>query len=310
MSNSSYTIRNYQPADFDGLVRLNIEAEKLEPTGRCISPQGVAETLGRPGYSPEQNLFVVEIAGDIAGYMDVAPELAIGRVILDCWIRPEHRRRGLGTKLLGYAVQRAREVGAKVVHVNVLQDNEVASNVLFRLGFECVRRFLELRLDMTKVRWQDVDQAVLECACLRRGEEDKLTQIQNRSFDGTWGYNPNTVEQITYQTNLSTCSPEDIVLTYDGDEVAGYCWTQIINEGKETAGERKGRIYMLGVDPAYRGRGVGKRMLLAGLAYLKSQGLQVVELTADSENEVALALYRSVGFEVRTGSLWYEKAID
>lgn len=31
MSNSPYTIRNYQPADFDKFVLLNIEAEKLKP---------------------------------------------------------------------------------------------------------------------------------------------------------------------------------------------------------------------------------------------------------------------------------------
>ncbi len=67
---------------------------------------------------------------------------------------------------------------------------------------------------------------------------------------------------------------------------------------------------MLGTDPDYRGRGVGKRALLAGLAHLKNKGLQVAELTVDSENKVACALYQSTGFEVRAGTLWYEKAIN
>ncbi len=310
MSDFSYTIRNYQPADFDKLVLLNVEAEKLEPTGRRTSPKGIAETLGRPAYSPDQNLFVAEIAGDIVGYMDVTPELAIGRVILDCWIHPEHRGKGLGTKLLGHAIHRAKELGAKVAHVNVLQNNEAAKSVLARLGFECVRQFLELRLDMTKVRWQDIDQAALGYRHLRYGEEDKLTQIQNRSFAGSWGYNPNTVEQVTYRTNLSDRSPEDIVLACDGGKVSGYCWTGVVRGGKTAIGGKKGRIFMLGVDPGYRGRGVGKRVLLAGLVHLKDKGICVVELTVDSGNEVALALYLLVGFEVRASSLWYEKVID
>jgi mycothiol synthase len=67
---------------------------------------------------------------------------------------------------------------------------------------------------------------------------------------------------------------------------------------------------MLGVDPDYQGRGLGKRLLLAGLSYLKGKGLQVVELTVDRENKVACTLYKSVGFKLWTSSLWYEKRLE
>jgi len=309
MNNSPYTIRNYQPKDFDKYVLLNIKAEKLESTGRCISPQVIAERLGQPNYSPEQDLFIVEIDGGIVGSIDVTPELSIGRVILNCWVHPEYRRRGLATKLLSYATNRAKELGVKVAHVNIGEDNVVAQRVLSRLHFSLIRRFLELRLDIADVHWADINQAALECRYLQRGEEDKLAQIQNRAFADTWGYNPNTVEEITYQTNQKTRSLEDVVLTCDGDKVIGYCWTGIACEGGATS-ERKGRIFMLGVDPNYRGKGTGKKVLLAGLARLKSKGLQVAELTVDSENKVACALYKSIGFRVRTSSFWYEKVIN
>jgi len=310
MSNSPhthYTIRSYQRADFNKYVRLNIEAEKLEPSGRCVSPQAIAEHLGRPNCSPEQDLFVVEVAGKICGYMDVVTELTIGRVILDCWVHPECRREGLATKLLGCAARRAKELGAKVVHVNVSRDNAVAKVVLSELGFRFIRRFLQMRLDISKVRWQDVNPAVLQCRHLQHGEEDKLTQIQNRSFAGTWGYKPNTEEEIIYRIGLTNCSPEDVVLACDGDKVIGYCWTKIIHEMDKD--ERKGRVFMLGVAPDYRGKGIGKGVLLAGLSNLKSRGLQVVELAVDSKNKAACSLYRSVNFKVRTSSLWYEKEI-
>ena len=75
-------------------------------------------------------------------------------------------------------------------------------------------------------------------------------------------------------------------------------------------GKTWGRVSMLGVDPDYRGRGVGKAVLLAGLLYLKEEGFQVAELTVDSENQAAYTLYRSVGFEVLDSTLWYEKKID
>lgn len=308
MSNSHYIIKNYQPADFNKYAQLIYVAEKLEPTGRCVSPQAVTEKLGRPNYSPEQDLLIVEIAGNFIGYMDVTPELIIKRVILDCWIHPEHRRRGLATKLLAYGTRRAQELRARVAHVNIPEDNIIAKMVLSRLGFNSVRHFLELRLDMVEVRLPDIDRVVAGCRYLRRGEEDKLAKIQNRAFTGTWGYNPNTVEEIIYFTNLSNCSTEDVILACDGDKVIGYCWTGTTYEEGD-AGRRKARIFMLGADPDYRGRGAGKRALLGGLAHLKSKGLRVVELTVDSENKAACALYQSIGFEVWTGSLWYQKHI-
>jgi len=309
MSTPPYIIRNYRASDFNSFFQLRTQAAEFDLYQNYLSLQSVRNSLERPNYSPEQDLFIVEIAGNTVGYMDLAPELTIGRIILDCWVNPEHRRRGLATKLLIYATRRAQELGAKVAHANIADDNVVAKKVLSKLGFSFVRRFLELRLDIAKVRWSDIDQGGLGCCHLQSGEEDKLTQIQNRAFVGTWGYNPNTVEEIIYRTNSSTCSLEDIVLTYERDKVIGYCWTsKTCERGK--ASERKGRIFMLGVDPDYRGRGVGKRVLLAGLVYLKSKGLGVADLTVDSENQIACALYRSIGFEVRTHSLWYEKTID
>ena len=67
---------------------------------------------------------------------------------------------------------------------------------------------------------------------------------------------------------------------------------------------------MLGVDPDYRGQGIGRELMMAGLARLRNRGLNVAELTVDSQNKVACALYKSIGFEVRANSFWYEKIID
>jgi len=308
MSNSLYNIRNYQPADFNKYVLLIAEAEKLEPTGRCASPRVVAEQLERPNYSPEQDLFILW-SEDIVGYMDVKPELTIERVVLDCWVHPEHRRRGLATKLLSYATERAKLLGAKAAHVNIREDNVVAMRVLSRLGFSLIRRFLELGLDIADVGELDMAQAAPGCRYLQHGEEDNLTQLQNRAFAGAWGYNPNTVEEITFRVNSSTCSREDIVLIYEGDIAIGYCCIGIsCEEGIPSI--RKGRILMLGVAPDYRGKGMGKKLVLTGLARLKSKGLQVAELTVDSENKAACALYQSIGFEVQANTFWYEKVIN
>lgn len=310
MIDPAYAIRNYRPDDFDSLVRLNLEVGKLDLTGRCISPQVLSEHLGRPNYLPEQDLFIVEEVGKVVGYIDVTPELGIGRVVLDCLVHPEHRRKGLATELCRYAMRRATELGAHVAHVNVAQDNVAAKNLLHKLGFRFVRRFLGLSLQLSEARLPDVEHFTPLCHHLRPGEEDKLTMIQNRSFAGTWGFNPNTLQDINYRVNLSNCSHRDVILASRKGKAIGYCWTTANLTDAPPPHLRKGRIYMLGVAPKYRSKGIGRLLLLAGLSHLKSKGVEVAELTVDSQSGAACSLYESVGFKVSSTTLWYEKTLD
>lgn len=301
-------VRNYQAADFHNYVVLQAEVEKLEPTGRCVSMQFISKQLKRPNYYPEQDLFIIEVDERVVGYIDIEREVAIGRVVLDCGVHPEHRGKGLATHLFNSAISRARELGAKAAHVSIGENNAVAGKTLSGLGFNVVRRFLELGLSIGCVGGFG-DHPAIECCCLRAGEEDKLTGLQNRAFAGTWGYSPNTVEQIAFRIDSSTCSRDDIVLTYERDRAIGCCWTGIsCEEGMPSV--RKGRIHMLGVDPDYRGKGIGRELMMAGLIRLRNRGVSIAELTVDSENRAARALYESLGFEVQANTIWYGKVIS
>lgn len=310
MSALPYIIRNFCPEDFASYVQLSVEAEELDPTGRCTSAQVLSEALGRPNYVPGENLVVAEAAGKVVGYIDVRPELGIGRAVLDCLVHPEHRRKSLATDLFHRASRRAREVGARVVHVNVMEENVAAKGLLAKLGFEFVRRFLELRRELSELHLSDAEQDALLSRHLQLGEEDKLTRIQNRSFASTWGYNPTDVEETVYRLSLTGSSPEDVILIFAADRPVGYCWTLVDPGASAAAGTNVGRIYMLGVDPDYRDSGIGKQALLAGLAHLRSKGIEVAELTVDSQNPAACALYESGGFKISSTSAWYEKTLD
>ena len=310
MSNPPYIIRNYRTQDFDKLVQLGVEVQELGKTWCLISPLDLIESVGQPNHSFKNKLLIVESAGEIVGYADVRPELNIGRVVLRWLVHPKHCRRGLAVKLIDRAISRTRELGIMTIHVNISQDSLMAKQLLTKMGFAFVRRFLELRLDLSKTPLPEISQICPRCRPLQPGEEERLTQLQNRSFTGSWGYNANTVEGIIYCIYLPNCSPEDIILAFDSDKPIGYCWTRINFWKNKTSGEGAGRIYMLGVDPDYRGRGLGRQILLVGLSYLKSKGLRVVELTMDSENKVACALYKSVGFNLWTSSLWHEKRLE
>ena len=57
-----------------------------------------------------------------------------------------------------------------------------------------------------------------------------------------------------------------------------------------------GVLHDLIVDPEHRGRGVGRRLLEAALAYLQSRGLSQVVLSTAERNEAAQRLFASMGF--------------
>jgi diamine N-acetyltransferase len=59
-------------------------------------------------------------------------------------------------------------------------------------------------------------------------------------------------------------------------------------------------IDQIAVDPAWRRRGVGRMLMSAALDEARARGLSDVELSSWAFNTEAHALFRSLGFEVRT----------
>ncbi|MEO5365608.1 MAG: GNAT family N-acetyltransferase [Magnetococcus sp. WYHC-3] len=57
-----------------------------------------------------------------------------------------------------------------------------------------------------------------------------------------------------------------------------------------------GRIYSLAVDPAWRGGGVGRRLLDALETEARSRNLAALRLEVRADNDAALGLYRAAGY--------------
>ena len=83
-----------------------------------------------------------------------------------------------------------------------------------------------------------------------------------------------------------------ILLTLaDGDQLAGYFF------GRAEAESGEAYVDLVGVHPDYHGRGLGRRLMLAGLAELgRLPGLRQVNLTVAGGNTAAMRLYDSLGF--------------
>ncbi len=89
-------------------------------------------------------------------------------------------------------------------------------------------------------------------------------------------------------------------------QLAGFCWTKVHSGETPSAGE----IYAIAVDPEFHGQGLGKPMTLAGLDYLADQGLTVGFLYVESDNDPAVATYRSLGFDHHSTNRAYRLVVE
>jgi len=102
----------------------------------------------------------------------------------------------------------------------------------------------------------------------------------------------------------------------DKGELIGFCWTKIhgAHTHSHTGGdddhghEALGEIYVLAVNPDYKGQGMGRDLTITGLNYLKYQGLNNVMLYVGVENKPAFSLYKSLGFNEFGSDVMYRVA--
>jgi mycothiol synthase len=88
--------------------------------------------------------------------------------------------------------------------------------------------------------------------------------------------------------------PEGFFLAVDKEKILGFCWTKIHHDlvNQEPVGE----LYVVGVDPDFTQKGIGRAVSIAALHYLTNKGLKNSMLYADADNQNGLALYASLGF--------------
>jgi RimJ/RimL family protein N-acetyltransferase len=82
------------------------------------------------------------------------------------------------------------------------------------------------------------------------------------------------------------------VVAVAGDEVIGWCDLR----PKTAPTLRHSAVLGMGIVAAYRGQGIGSRMLAATLELAWARGIRRAELNVRSDNAPAIALYRHFGF--------------
>jgi len=111
-------------------------------------------------------------------------------------------------------------------------------------------------------------------------------------------------DDLKIRLNESWFDDKGFFVAEDKGELIGFCWTKIhgahthshTGSGDDHGHQALGEIYVLAVNPNYKGQGVGRDLTITGLNYLKYQMLNNVMLYVGVENKPAFKLYKSLGF--------------
>ncbi|MCX6444806.1 MAG: GNAT family N-acetyltransferase [Actinobacteria bacterium] len=88
--------------------------------------------------------------------------------------------------------------------------------------------------------------------------------------------------------------PAGFFLCVHKEKIVGFCWTKIHRDFVNQ--DPTGELYVIGVDPAESGKGIGKAVCIEGLIYLKEKGIKQAMLYVDEDNEAGKGLYTTLGF--------------
>ncbi|WP_440201290.1 mycothiol synthase [Amycolatopsis orientalis] len=241
---------------------------------------------------------LARVDGAPAGYVHLDPEGdSHGHQVAELFVHPQFRRRGVGTALAQALVKRA-DAGFRVwAH----GDHPGAAAIAGKLGLGRQRELLVLHADAAAADWPE---PVLHNGFRLRTfvpgqDEDAMVAVNARAFDWHPEQGALTVAEVRAEERQAWFDPAGFFLAENGSgEVVGFHWTKVHDPVPgRFDGDPVGEVYVVGVDPATQGSGLGKALTLAGLRYLRSRGLPRVILYVEGDNAAALAVYNKLGFE-------------
>lgn len=256
--------------------------------------------LAQPNINPVRDCFFVYDGSVPVGYFLLIQETALSRGVLEYSVIDFPEKTLLTRFLIDAAIDAALDAKLKILHVDVPYSNFYLEDLDSNPKWEHVRTHLHLISKHPKFLTLRMAENLNVRTALKE-DASVVTTIQNQAFHGSWGYCPNTTEEIEYRIfELPENNPDVVLILEENGRPVGYCWTHV-DQIKNV-----GVIGMVGVLPVCQGKGFGKILTLAGLDHLQASAVNSVEITVDSQNPSAIHVYQNAGFELDWKSFWYE----
>lgn len=229
--------------------------------------------------SADQTHLLITDGDAVVGYAQVdrgSAELAV---------HPDHRRQGLGSRLLD-AVKQTDPQASIWAH----GDLPAARGLAHSRGLEATRELVYMRADLTGRPIPPAPGGITVVTYTPADAEEWLT-VNAAAFADHPEQGRLTRADLEERTSQEWFDPENFWLarTSSGD-LAAYMWV------KRFPASTSAEIYVLGVSPAAQGRGLGKFLTDLALAHMHARGVRQMDLYVEGDNSPALATYLAYGF--------------
>lgn len=229
----------------------------------------------------------------VVGYLNLAPAGGDDPAMAELVVHPQARRRGTGSAMARSALAEGG-AGTRIwAHGNLEPARALASS----LGLVVVRELLQMRRPLTGLPPVREVPGVRITTYSGPVDDAEILRVNNAAFSwhpeqGGW-----TEREIAERRNEPWFDPQGLFEAFDEQTGAllGFHWTKIHDSDL-------GEVYVVGVDPAAQGRGLGATLTLVGLHHLAERltasSQPTVMLYVEADNSAAVNTYRKLGFEV------------
>ncbi len=277
--------------------------------------QDVDEPLGRPAdgwwslsdWATTSRVLVV--AGAVVGVAAVEYRAGAEAAEVRVALLPEHRRRRAAMTLIRAISTLARDLGAPLVRLYAPVAASWATEPARARGFHAIREQHVMLRPADAAPPTTAPVPGVRIRPLMDGEEPVLLAFLNHAWTGTWNFRPITMEALL--SDLAGQGQGMLVAVDEADQsrIVGACHALFDPAHHNPDGRPYAWISNLTTDPAGRGRGLGRALLVAGLEYLRAQGAGSIALGVDGGAAVPLALYRSIGFATISAVAIWERSV-
>jgi mycothiol synthase len=267
------------------LLHLRYDGTSHDP---CPAAAGTGPGRGRD--------FVLTADGEIAGYAHLdGPEPDVTGELV---VHPARRGQGLGRALAGELTAAANGHGLRLwAH----GDLPAAARLASAAGFQRFRALWQMRRSLR----DPLDRPVLPAGRTLRTfvpgrDEQEWLGLNGRAFashpeQGTWRRH-----DLELREREPWFDPAGFFIAENDGRMTGFHWTKVHPPEEQTRTGRTapglGEVYVVGVDPAEQGSGLGRALTLVGLHHLHDLGLAQVMLYVDEDNVPAIRMYEALGF--------------
>ena len=247
---------------------------------------------------------------EVVGYLNLTPGSADAPAMAEAVVHPAARRRGIGSELIRAGLAEGGD-GARIwAHGNL----EPARGVATALGLTNVRELWQMRRPLADLPEVKVARGIQLRTYAGPSDDAEMLRVNNAAFSwhpeqGGW-----TEADIAERRGEEWFDAEGLFLAFDvpggqersdsgsgtGEQLLGFHWTKV-------HGPDLGEVYVVGVDPAAQGRGLGATLTLVGLHHLRDRlgPSATVMLYVEANNSQAVKTYERLAFSVSSADVAY-----